>query len=91
MTMSMIHLMIYRDAFDHKGIIKNLQENPQMIVINTTYHTKKYGLPLLKFVISTCIGIIIPIANFFLFWEREHNFQWSLSTLVKLYTEYSVD
>ncbi|RKF53542.1 hypothetical protein GcM3_217040 [Golovinomyces cichoracearum] len=48
--------------FAHYSMIRILRDNPQIIILDATYGTQKYGLPLFKIIVITRIGITIPVA-----------------------------
>jgi hypothetical protein len=51
---------------------------PIVVVMDSTYKTNKYGLPLLEFVGITSTGKTFSIAFAFMMSEKENNFVWTL-------------
>ena len=55
-------------------MISILKEKHQVLVLDSTYRTDIYSLPLFTLGVVTPIGIIIPAAHCLKEWEREPNF-----------------
>ncbi|MCH80534.1 protein FAR1-RELATED SEQUENCE 6-like [Trifolium medium] len=64
--------------FAHLESIKLFNLFPIVVVMDFTYKTNKYGLPLLEFVGTTCTGKTFSIAFAFMTAENEDNFVWVL-------------
>ena len=76
--------------FVHRNMISILKENHQVLVLDSTYRTNIYGLPLFTIVVVTRIGITIPVAHCFMEWEREPNFTLASKVLRNLYIKFRI-
>jgi hypothetical protein len=63
--------------FAHDEAIDLARENPDVILIDATYRTNRYNIPLLPFtsMVVTAIGKITSIALCFLFVENETTYR----------------
>jgi hypothetical protein len=58
-----------------------LKANPDSLLMDCTYKTNRYHLPLLNIVGSTSLNLSFQVAVFFIRREREEDYTWALSTL----------
>ncbi|GAU46063.1 hypothetical protein TSUD_401420 [Trifolium subterraneum] len=64
--------------FTHPDSIKLVNLFPIVIVMDSTYNTNKYGIPLLEFVGSTSTGLTFSSGFAYMTAEKEENFVWAL-------------
>ncbi|KAI0996315.1 hypothetical protein K3495_g11865 [Podosphaera aphanis] len=76
--------------FAHRDMISILKENHQVLILDSTYRTNMYGLPLFTTVVVTRSGNTILVPHCFMEWEREPNFTWALKVLRNLYIEFRI-
>ena len=76
--------------FAHPRIAEIYKENPDIVVMDCTYKTNKFGLPLLCFVAITRVGIAIPVAHAFLHAENEAAYGWAFQCLKDMMRHYDI-
>jgi len=70
---------IVSDIFwTHTDAVKLLNAFNIVFLMDTTYKTNKYRLPLLEIVGVTCTGLSFSAGFAFLYSEKERNFIWAL-------------
>ncbi|RKF96059.1 hypothetical protein GcM1_005001, partial [Golovinomyces cichoracearum] len=77
--------------FTHYFMIRILRDNPQVIILDATYGTQKYGLPLFTIIVIARVVIAIPVAHYFMERVAENNFTWALEVLQDLYFKYEIE
>ncbi|RKF81931.1 hypothetical protein GcC1_020025 [Golovinomyces cichoracearum] len=70
--------------FAHYSVIRILRDNPQVIILDATHGTQKYGLPLFTIIVITRVGTTFPAAHCFTEREAENNFTWALEYEIEL-------
>jgi len=73
--------------FAHPDSVAFLQQNPDILLLDCTYKTNKYGLPLLDMVGVDCCQRSFCIAFAFLSSEVEEQYVWALTQLKSLYQD----
>lgn len=73
--------------FAHPDSIIYLQQNPDILILDCTYKTNKYGLPLLDMIGVDCCQKSFCIAFAFLSSEIEEQYRWALTQLKSLYQD----
>ncbi|MCI10649.1 FAR1-related protein [Trifolium medium] len=68
----------------HPDSVKLFNMFPTVLIMDSTYKTNKYLLPLLEFVGLTCTGKTYVMAFAFLTSEKEDNFVWALQSVRNL-------
>ncbi|MCI16601.1 FAR1-related protein, partial [Trifolium medium] len=76
--------MLSEIIWAHPYSVKLFNTFPTMLIMDSTYKTNKYRLPLLEFVGTTFTGKTYVIAFAFLTSEREENFVWELQSIHNL-------
>jgi MULE transposase domain len=71
--------------FAHPKSIETLNLFPDLILLDCTYKTNKFKLPLLNIVGSTCLNTTFYIAFCFLKYEDTESYIWVLSNIKSLY------
>ena len=77
--------------FAHPRLITIYKANCDVLIMDCTYKTNKYGLPLLCFVAITRVGIAIPVAHTLLHGEDEAAFTWALNCFKDMLNQHSID
>jgi hypothetical protein len=67
--------------FAHPDSVTYLQQNPDILILDCTYKTNKYGLPLLDMIGVDCCQRSFCIAFAFLASEIEEQYMWALIAL----------
>ena len=78
---------VKRLFFVNKHIKEILSKNSEVIIMDCTYKTNKYRMPLLVIMGSTALGTSFYIAFAFLDGEEELDFNWVIEQLKELYSE----
>ncbi|PCG88148.1 Hypothetical protein PENO1_111880 [Penicillium occitanis (nom. inval.)] len=73
--------------FAHPDSVTYLQQNPDILILDCTYKTNKYGLPLLDMIGVDCCQRSFCIAFAFLSNEVEEQYMWALTQLKSLYQD----
>lgn len=73
-----IHLM-----FAHKQSLDLYRKNPNVLVIDCTYKTNHFNMPLCHFVTQTSTGRTIGLAYCFMSNERKESYRFVLTTFLK--------
>ena len=76
--------------FAHPTSIELLRAFPQVLLMDCTYKTNIYRLPLLHIVGVTSTGLTFCVACAFLEAEKEDNYSWACQTLRVLMDEHSL-
>lgn len=61
--------------FTHKEIVETLMRNWEVLSMDATYKTNKYGLPLFEITGSTCLHTTLPVGYAFLLNETQEDFE----------------
>jgi hypothetical protein len=69
--------------FAHRKSIELLRANPDVLLMDCTYRTNKYGLPLLHIVGCTNMQSFFSAAFCFLRTEKDLDYWWALSTFLR--------
>lgn len=77
--------------FAHPELIQIYKANGDILMVDCTYCTQEYGLPLLCFVSITRIGVTVPLAHALLFGESEGDYNWAFTAFSELCEEYEID
>ncbi|RKF53566.1 hypothetical protein GcM3_217021 [Golovinomyces cichoracearum] len=77
--------------FAQYSMFRILRDNPQVIIIDATYGTQKYGLPLFTIIVITRVEITILVAYCFMEREAGNNITWALEVLRDLYFKYETE
>ena len=75
--------------FAHLDSIAYLHSYPEVLILDCTYKTNKYGMPLLDIVGVDATQRSFCIAFAFLSGETEADYTWALERLKSLYEQYS--
>ncbi|XP_057806170.1 PKS-NRPS hybrid synthetase cheA-like [Salvia miltiorrhiza] len=71
-----------RDLFwAHPSSVDILHAFPSVLIMDCTYKTNRYGLPLLEIVGVTCTDLTFTIAFVYMEAEREENYTWAMEKL----------
>ncbi|KAH6787647.1 hypothetical protein C2S52_007199, partial [Perilla frutescens var. hirtella] len=71
-----------RDLFwAHPSSLEILHAFPSVLIMDCTYKTNRYGLPLLEIVGVTCTDLTFSIAFVYMESEREENYTWAMEKL----------
>ncbi|XP_073222978.1 protein FAR-RED ELONGATED HYPOCOTYL 3-like [Cicer arietinum] len=77
---------IVRDMFwTHPDSITLLNMFPLVLIMDSTYKTNKYRLPLFEIVGVTSTGLTFNVAFAYMDYERQDNFWWALEKLKELF------
>lgn len=68
----------------HPTSIKLLHAFPRILIMDCTYKTNRYRLPLLEIVGITSTNMTFSVAFAYLESEREDNYSWALGSLISL-------
>jgi len=71
--------------WNHPDSLKLLNAFSIVLLMDSTYKTNKYRLPLLEIVGVTSIGLTFSVAFVLMSSERENNFIWALQRLLGLF------
>ena len=71
--------------FVDKEVMDILCKNFEVLIMDCTYKTNKYGMPLLDIVGHTSIGTTFYIGFAFIYGEKEEVYRWVLQQLKELY------
>jgi len=71
--------------FVHKGMLEILCKNPEVLIMDCTYKTNKYKMPLLTICGVTSLGTTFIVGFAFLDKETKNHYDWVLYHLVHLY------
>jgi len=72
--------------FVHKGTTKILSKNPEILIMDCTYKTNKYRMPLLTICGITSLGTTFIVGFAFIEKETTKYYDWVLYQLNRLYT-----
>lgn len=78
---------IYRLFFSYKGIQKLLIESPEVLIVDATYKTNVYGIPLINIVGTTPLGTSFFLGFAFVEAEDASSYVWVLAQVRALYWE----
>jgi len=67
------------------------RKNAEVIMIECTYKTNDYGLPLLNIYFFTRTGLALPLAHALIDNEKQDGYTWALRCFTKLFDELYVD
>jgi hypothetical protein len=70
--------------FTHPKSVELFQQYPDVLLMNCTYRTNKFKMPLLNIVGTTCLNKNFHIAFCFLAKEEEGDYTWALQELKEL-------
>jgi hypothetical protein len=73
--------------FAHPRSIELLQQYPEVLLLDCTYKTNKFKMPLLNIVETTCLGKNFYVAFAFLVKEEEEDYQWAMRQLRSLFAD----
>lgn len=73
--------------FAHPRSIELLQQYPEVLLLDCTYKTNKFKMPLLNIVGTTCLGRNFYVAFAFLVKEEEEDYQWAMEQLQGLFID----
>ena len=76
--------------FAHLESIKLLRAFPYVLVMDSTYKTNRYNMPLFEIVGFTCTWKVFCTTFAFMNSEREDNYTWILTKLKELLTDHSM-
>jgi hypothetical protein len=76
--------------FSHPDSLAYLKSYPEVLIMNCTYRTKKYKMPLLDIVSIDARQKTFCVAFAFLSGEEEDDFNWALSRLRSLFDEHEI-
>lgn len=68
----------------HPSSVDILHAFPSVLIMDCTYKTNRYGLPLLEIVGVTCTDLTFSIAFVYMEKEREENYTWAMEKLKSL-------
>ena len=77
--------------FAHPRVVEIFKDNPDVVMMDCTYKTNNYALPLLCFVTITQVGIAMPVAHAFLHAEHEASYTWALDCLRDMINQYHIE
>lgn len=66
---------------EHPVSLKLLRSFPYVLIMDCTYKTNRYRMPLLEIVRLTSTNMTFVVAFVYLQYENEDNFTWALSVL----------
>ena len=78
-------IQVRRLFFVNKHVTEILRKNPDVIVMDCTYKTNKYRMPMLVIMGHTALGTSFYIGFAFLSSDEEEDFVWMLNQLKALY------
>ncbi|KUF79174.1 hypothetical protein AM588_10000109 [Phytophthora nicotianae] len=76
--------------WSHPGIKQFYKWNSDVLIMDCTYKTNAYDLPLLNIIAMTNMNTVLPIAQCWLSGEKEDDFLWALEQLQCMMTEYAI-
>ncbi|KAI1004522.1 hypothetical protein K3495_g3695 [Podosphaera aphanis] len=65
--------------------VELLRRYPYTLVIDCTYKTNRFKMPLLHIIGTTSFNMSFSVAFAFLRYEREHDYQWALENIIGLF------
>lgn len=71
--------------FAHPKSVEMLNLYPDLVLLDCTYKTNRFKLPLLNIVGSTCLNTTFYIAFYFFKYEDKESYVWALSYVKSLY------
>ncbi|KAE8964017.1 hypothetical protein PR001_g29193 [Phytophthora rubi] len=74
----------------HPATTKLAREFMDLLIVDCTYKTNRYGMPLLNAIILTGLNTILPFAQVWLPGEAEPDYVWAFNKLKELMQEQSV-
>ena len=78
---------VKRLFFVNKNIAEVLSKNPEVLIMDCTYKTNKYRMPLFVVMGATSLGTSFYIALAFIDGEEEPDFDWIIVQIKELYRE----
>jgi hypothetical protein len=69
----------------HRSSIELLEAAPELLLLDSTYKTNRYRMPLFSIAGVTALGTTFHVAIAFLLRERQDEFEWALRQLGALY------
>lgn len=79
-----------RVAFFHKESLKLLQSFPELLLMDSTYNTNRFNLPLVHITGQTCLNQTFLVGGAFMR-ENEESYVWLLEQLIKVYRAHNLD
>lgn len=76
--------------WSHPGIKKFYTWNSHVLILDCTYKTNVYDLPLLNIIAMTNMNTVLPIAQCWLPGEKEEDFVWALDQLKCMMESYGI-
>ena len=81
---------IQRLYFTDPKSIELLKENSDILVLDCTYQTNEYNIPLLNIIGASSIGKTTQVGLCFLSGEAEHDFNWAIKALHGLFEGHGI-
>jgi hypothetical protein len=82
---------VTRIFFAHPGSVQLLKGNPDVILLDCTYKTNRFNMPLLNICGVTGNNMTPQIAMAFLSGEKEVDYGWAMDCFQQLLNEYGID
>jgi len=82
---------VTRIFFAHPEAVKLLAQNPDVVLLDCTYRTNRFNMPLLNFCSATGNNMTLQIALAFLSEEKAADYGWALNCYLELLEEYGID
>lgn len=76
---------VKRLFFVDKNVAKILSKNSEVLILDCTYKTNKYKMPLMTIAGQTALGTTFLVGFAFLSGEKQSNFEWVLDQIKSLY------
>lgn len=78
-------------SWSHPSSALMYRLHPDILVMDCTYKTNKYNLPLLNVVAVTAFNTILPVAQCWLSGKKENDYVWALNALHLFMIEYDIN
>jgi len=74
----------------HPGMLTFYRAHPDVLIMDCTYKTNCYNLPLLNIIAMSAMNTVIPVAQCWLPGECQGDYSWAFGRLHELLTEYGI-
>ena len=81
---------IQRLFFTDPESIEHLKIHNEVIMLDCTYQTNKYNIPLLNIIGASSIGKTTQVGLCFISGEAEYDFDWAMNVLKKLFLDHNI-
>ena len=81
---------IQRLFFTDPESIEHLKIRNEVIMLDCTYQTNKYNIPLLNIIGASSIGKTTQVGLCFISGEAEYDFDWAMNVLKKLFLDHNI-